>query len=89
MITIPAVFAMILLISAMWSAAPVLGVRPLTIKLAAAHEKATLRVGADVFAFLIDQSRAADGTEVPPVFLTLVSREFSFRTIHAPHLRHD
>jgi hypothetical protein len=39
----------------MSSGAPAFSVRPLTVKLAATHEKIALGVGTDVFALLIDQ----------------------------------
>jgi hypothetical protein len=39
------------------------------IEFAAAHEEIASRVGADVFALLIDQSGIADRAVVPPIFL--------------------
>jgi hypothetical protein len=37
------------------------------IKLAAAHEKVTIRVRTNILAFLIDELRAANRTIIPPV----------------------
>jgi hypothetical protein len=40
----------------------------LQVEFTAAHEKLALRIRADKAAFLIDQFRAADRAELPPVF---------------------
>ena len=52
---------------------------PSKVEFAAAHEKVTFRVGADELAFLIEQFRIANGTEVPPVFLGFVGDGRRFR----------
>jgi len=49
--------------------------RPLAIELAAAHEKITLRVGADIFTFLIVESGTANGAVVPPVIFRILLGE--------------
>jgi hypothetical protein len=39
------------------------------IEFATAHEKTTMRIGADEPAFVVEQLGATDWTKVPPVFL--------------------
>ena len=41
----------------------------LEIEFAAAHEEIAFRIGTNIFAFLIVELRAANGTVVPPVVL--------------------
>jgi hypothetical protein len=52
------------------------------IEFAAAHEKITLGIGADVLAFLIEQLRVADWAVVPPIFLGLGFGRRRFSAIH-------
>jgi hypothetical protein len=52
------------------------------VEFAAAHEKVAIGIGADVFAFLIDEFRIANRTIVPPVFFRLVLEWQCFWTIH-------
>jgi hypothetical protein len=54
----------------------------LTIEFAAAHKKITFGIGADVFAFLIEQLRIANRAVVPPIFLRFDLGRRQFRTIH-------
>ena len=42
---------------------------PSEVELTAAHEKVTLRVGADILTFLVDQRGVTNGAIVPPVFV--------------------
>jgi hypothetical protein len=57
--------------------------RPVSkIELAAAHEKITLGIGADVLALLIEQLRIADWAVVPPIFVGFDFGRRRFSAIH-------
>jgi hypothetical protein len=70
MMTIPAVFDMLFILSPIKWSWPVHDCS--AVEFAAAHKKVAIGIGADVFAFLVEQFRIADRTIVPPVFFRLV-----------------